>query len=74
MTGGAVDLVPVGEPEAFAGAARRLLENAGAWQEARRRGYAASRRFLPEAVVPQLVEAITWARDRALERDRRRTA
>jgi glycosyltransferase involved in cell wall biosynthesis len=74
MTGGAVELVPPGDAKAFAAAARRLLDDAGAWQAARRRGFAASRRFQPEAVVPQLEEAIIWARDRALERDRRRTA
>lgn len=74
MTAGAVELVPAGEPEAFAEAARRLLGSSGAWHEARRRGFAASRRFLPEAVVPQLVEGILWAREAALERDGRRTA
>jgi glycosyltransferase involved in cell wall biosynthesis len=59
---GAVALVPPGDAEAFAGAARELLSSRRAWRRARERGYEASRRFLPAAVAPKLVEGVRWAR------------
>jgi glycosyltransferase involved in cell wall biosynthesis len=62
---GAVPLVPPGEAAAFAEAARELLSSRSAWRRARERGYEASRRFLPEAVIPELVEGIRWAREQA---------
>lgn len=64
---GTVPLVPPDDPEAFAAAARELLASRSAWRAARERGYQASRRFLPEAVAPALVEGIRWARERALQ-------
>jgi len=63
-----VELVPPADPQALAAAARRLLDDAGAWRAARRRGFAAAQRFRPEVVGPQLAEAVAWARARALER------
>ena len=66
ITEGAVPLVPPGDAEAFADAARELLTSRSAWRQARERGYEASRRFLPDAVAPRLFEAIRWARERAL--------
>jgi glycosyltransferase involved in cell wall biosynthesis len=63
---GAAALVPAGDAEAFAAAARDLLTAGPAWRLARARGRKAVRRFLPERVAPQLVEAVRWARDRAL--------
>ncbi|HKI02424.1 MAG TPA: glycosyltransferase family 4 protein [Thermoanaerobaculia bacterium] len=58
---GVVPLVPPGDAAAFAGAARELLTSRRAWRRARQRGYEASRRFRPEAVAPELVEAVRWA-------------
>jgi glycosyltransferase involved in cell wall biosynthesis len=68
MAEGEVELVLPADPRALAAAARRLLGDAGAWRAARRRGFNAAQRFRPEVVGPQLVEAIAWARERALER------
>jgi glycosyltransferase involved in cell wall biosynthesis len=62
---GAVPLVPVGDAEAFAEAARELLSSRSAWRRARARGYEASRQFLPEAVAPKLVAGVRWAREHA---------
>ncbi len=67
ITEDAVPLVPPGDAAAFAAAARELLTSRSVWRRARERGYEASRRFLPEAVAPQLVEAIRWAAGRAQE-------
>jgi glycosyltransferase involved in cell wall biosynthesis len=64
LTDGAVPLV---DAAGFAGAARELLSSPRAWRRARERGYVASRRFLPEAVAPRLVESVRWARQRALD-------
>jgi glycosyltransferase involved in cell wall biosynthesis len=64
LTDGAVPLVGA---EGFAGAAKELLSSRRAWRRARERGYVASRRFLPEAVAPRLVESVRWARQRALD-------
>ena len=67
ITEGAVPLVPPGDAEAFAEAARELLTSRGAWRRARERVYEASRRFQPDAVAPKLFEAIRWARERSQE-------
>lgn len=69
ITEGAVPLplVPPGDAAAFAEAARELLTSRSAWRSARERGYEASRRFLPEAVAPKLMEAIRWARELSQE-------
>ena len=62
---GAVKLVPSGDVQAFAEAAAELLSNAGLWRRARRRGYAASRRFRSEEVIGLLDQGVRWARDYA---------
>lgn len=59
--GGAARLVPVGDSEAFAGAAYELLTRPRAWRRARRAGYRAARRFAPEVVGGELEEAVRWA-------------
>ncbi len=64
---GAVPLVPVDDAEAFATAARDLLSSRNAWRRAREQGFEASRRFLQERVIPQLVEGIRWAREHAAQ-------
>lgn len=64
---GAVALVPPDDPAAFAAAARELLTHPAAWRRARRAGFAASRRFRPEVVGPQMAAAVRWARERALQ-------
>jgi glycosyltransferase involved in cell wall biosynthesis len=66
MAAGAVTLVPPDAPVAFAAAARDLLTRPAAWRQARRAGFAASQRFRPEVVGPQLAAAVRWARERAL--------
>ena len=58
---GSVPLVPPGDAEAFAEAARHLLSDRRAWRRARALGVEAARRFRPEAVAPRLVEAVRWA-------------
>ena len=63
---GAATLVPVGDAVAFAAAARELLTDPGAWRRARFQGRRTASRFRAELVAPQLVEAVRWARDRAL--------
>jgi glycosyltransferase involved in cell wall biosynthesis len=67
---GAVPLVEPGDAAGLAAAARALLAAPAAWRAARRRGYAASRRFSPAAVAPGLVEGIRWARERAVQAPR----
>ena len=66
MAEGVVPLVPPGDPEAFAAAARELLGNARAWRRTRARGREATHRYRPEEVTPRLAEAVRWARDQAL--------
>lgn len=61
ISDGSVRLVPLGDAAAFAEAAAELLSSPKAWRDARERGYAASRRFLPEVVGPMLVAAVRWA-------------
>lgn len=58
---GAVLLVPPGDAEAFAGAAQQLLTDRRAWRRAQVLGAEAARRFRPEVVAPQLLEAVRWA-------------
>ena len=66
MADGVVPLVPPGDPEALAAAARELLRDARAWRRTRARGREAARRYRPEEVAPRLAEAVRWARDQAL--------
>ena len=63
---GAATLVPPGDAVAFAAAARELLTDPSAWRRARLQGRRTALRFRAELVAPQLVEAVHWARDRAL--------
>lgn len=58
---GAVPLVPPGDVEALAEAARFLLSDRRAWRRARARGVEAARRFDPAVVAPRLLEAVQWA-------------
>jgi glycosyltransferase involved in cell wall biosynthesis len=67
MAEGAAPLVPPGDDEAFAARARDLLAVPEVWRRARELGFEASRRFLPEAVAPDLYAAVDWARERALQ-------
>lgn len=64
---GGARLVPVGDGAAMAAAAREILRDPALWRRARREGYAASRRFLPARVGDELVEAVSWARQEALD-------
>lgn len=61
VTGGAVPLVPAGDAEALADAARSLLASPLRWQRARRAGLRAARRFHPDEVRPALARAVAWA-------------
>jgi glycosyltransferase involved in cell wall biosynthesis len=61
MGDGAVSLVPPGDAQAFAEAAEALLSDAGAWREARRRGWQAAQRYRPEEVAQRLDEGVRWA-------------
>jgi glycosyltransferase involved in cell wall biosynthesis len=67
MAEGAAPLVPPGDDEAFAARALDLLAVPEVWRRSRERGFEASRRFLPEAVAPDLYAAADWARERALQ-------
>jgi glycosyltransferase involved in cell wall biosynthesis len=67
MAEGAAALVLPGDAEAFAARARDLLAVPEVWRRARELGFQASRRFLPEAVAPDLYAAVDWARERALQ-------
>jgi glycosyltransferase involved in cell wall biosynthesis len=58
---GAVPLVPPDDAEGFAHAARHLLSDRRAWRRARALGVEAAKRFGPEAVAPQLFEAVRWS-------------
>lgn len=61
FTGGAVPLVPPDDASAFEEAAHRILTEPGTWRRAREEGALAARRFRPEIVAPQVVEAVRWA-------------
>jgi len=67
MAEGAAPLVPPGDDEAFAARALDLLAVPQVWRRARELGFQASRRYLPEAVAPDLHAAVDWARERALQ-------
>ena len=67
MAEGMAPLVLPGDDEAFAARALDLLAVPEVWRRARERGFEASRRFLPEAVAPELYAAVDWARERALQ-------
>lgn len=66
MAEGAAELVPVGDAEAIADAAERLLRDAAAWRRARSRGLRAAQRFAPNTIADTLNEAVEWARRTAL--------
>jgi len=65
-TEGAVALMPPGDDQAFAEAARALLAVPAVWRRARKLGFQAAREYRPEAVAPRLYEAVDWVRERAL--------
>lgn len=67
LAGEAARLVTPGDPAAFAAAAGDLLTRRREWWWARAAGREAARRFLPVAVLPQLLAALRWARSRASE-------
>ncbi|HEY9420268.1 MAG TPA: glycosyltransferase, partial [Thermoanaerobaculia bacterium] len=71
MAEGAAALVPPGAANAFAEAALHLLTEPRVWRRARRLGIGAARRFHPDAVAPLLYDAVAWARERALQKNRR---
>lgn len=58
---GAVEMVPVGDPEAIAGAAWRVLTDPDRWRARRRAGIARARRFSETAVTSVLDDAVRWA-------------
>jgi len=58
---GAAELVPVGNADAFAGAAELLLSSARRWRAIRRRGLERARRFSEATVATTLDEAARWA-------------
>ncbi len=66
LAGDAARLVPPGDPAAFAAAGAALLTHRPAWRRARAAGRQAARRYLPEAVLPQLLAALRWAAARAM--------
>lgn len=65
MAEGVATLVPAEDPQAFAEAARELLEDPRAWRRTRTLGLAAAWRYRPQLVAPRLAEAVQWARDQA---------
>ena len=67
FAGGAAELVPPGDPEAFAAAARALLTRPRAWRRARRRGLRRAGRFRPERVARELDAAFRWAHEAAAD-------
>jgi glycosyltransferase involved in cell wall biosynthesis len=66
-TAGAAALMPAGDDQAFAEAARALLAVPAVWRRARKLGLSAAREYRPEAVAPRLYEAVDWVRERALQ-------
>lgn len=56
-----IDLVPVGDADAFADAAWPLLTDPKAWRRARRRGLRAVEPFVPEAIADRLEQGVRWA-------------
>ncbi|MEP7292049.1 MAG: glycosyltransferase family 4 protein [Chloroflexota bacterium] len=58
-------LAPIGDSEAFAQEAYRLLTDVNYWRETRRVGYAAAQKFRPEAIKRQLMQGLEWASGRA---------
>ena len=57
---GAAELVPAGEPRAFADAARKVLGDPRRWRRMRRAGVRATRRFSEEVVAAKLESAMDW--------------
>ena len=56
-----VELVPPGDPEAFASAAAKLLNERARWRKARSDGYKAAQRFFPNRIKESLSRAVEWA-------------
>lgn len=67
---GRIPLVPVGDVDAFAAAARGLLTRPRAWRRARRAGRREARRFAPGEVAVALESGIRWAIEEAHRHDR----
>jgi len=57
---GAAELVPVGDPAAFADAARAILGDRRRWREMRRAGLAAAAAFSERRVADAVEEALRW--------------
>lgn len=62
---GKIPLVPVGDVDAFAAAARELLTRPRTWRRARQAGLRESRRFAPERVAVALEAGVRWAIEEA---------
>lgn len=67
MAEGAAALVLPGDPDRFAEAALHLLAEPAVWRRARAMGLAAADRFHPDAIAPELYDAVGWAQERALQ-------
>ncbi|MEM7351664.1 MAG: glycosyltransferase family 4 protein [Acidobacteriota bacterium] len=67
MTHGTLPLIPVGDDQAMAAAARNLLSDRRAWRRIRRAGRRAARSFRPAAIAEALADAVQWARDEPWE-------
>jgi glycosyltransferase involved in cell wall biosynthesis len=63
ITGGALPLAPFGDAAAFAEEAGKLLRTPSSWRRVRRAGRRESRRFAPERITAELLEAVRWARE-----------
>jgi glycosyltransferase involved in cell wall biosynthesis len=61
FAGDAVEMTPVGDDEAVADAAERVLTSGELWGRMRRGGVETARRFSEEAVGRVLEEAVRWA-------------
>ena len=57
---GAAELVPAGDPDAFADAARAILGEPTRWREMRRAGLAAAAAFSERRVADAVEEALRW--------------
>jgi glycosyltransferase involved in cell wall biosynthesis len=68
-TGGAVELVPAGEPAHFSEAAQRILSDRRTWRRRRRAGIDAAATFAAEKVMDEVEAAIRWAVHREWEQN-----
>jgi glycosyltransferase involved in cell wall biosynthesis len=62
---GAAELVPAGDPDAFAAAARAILGDPKRWRAMRRAGLAAAAAFRERRVVTVVEEALRWVASEA---------